>query len=166
MKTILAIIATAMVVSALPAQSNTAAPVAANHCDTGMQAANMQDRQAPQSGWHHPGFQDKGPMMFGCAGMHNKFENGMGPACQMCPMPGMRMHGFMGRHFHRMLWTALLLMGIINTLLTILASIDMSKTGKFNGIWVAVILLAGIPGMAIFALFRIGDAIERARPKA
>jgi hypothetical protein len=57
------------------------------------------------------------------------------------------------------------LMGIINVLLTIMVSVDMARIGKFNGLWVAITLLAGIPGTGIYALFRIGDAIERVKQK-
>jgi hypothetical protein len=114
--------------------------------------------------------------MFGYLGMHEKFrdqgpECNMGPAgktgpeCRMCAMPGMRMHGFAGRHIHRLMFLGLMIMGILNILLTIIVAMDMSRIGKFNGIWIAVTLLCGVPGTAIYALFRIGDAIERVKQK-
>jgi hypothetical protein len=115
--------------------------------------------------------------MFGNLGMHEKYGDqmgtgcNMGPAgkmgqeCRMCPMPGMRMHGFAGRHVHRLMFLGLLIMGILNILLTIIVAMDMSRIGKFNGIWIAVTLLCGIPGTAIYAMFRIGDAIERVKQK-
>jgi hypothetical protein len=48
---------------------------------------------------------------------------------------------------------------LINVLLTIIVSLDMARNGRFNGLWIPVILLAGIPGSMIYALFRIGDRI-------
>ena len=77
----------------------------------------------------------------------------------------MRMHHFIGRHLHHVLFLGLLLMGILNVLLTIIVAVDMARIGKFNGLWVAVTLLCGVPGTAIYALFRIGDAIERVKQK-
>jgi hypothetical protein len=45
----------------------------------------------------------------------------------------------------------------INVLLTIIATLDMIKSKRFNGVWIPVVLIAGLPGAAIYALFRIGD---------
>jgi len=56
----------------------------------------------------------------------------------------------------------LLTIAIVNILLTILVCIDMSQLGRFNGLWIPILLLFGIPGTAIYALFRIGDAIRAA----
>jgi p-aminobenzoyl-glutamate transporter AbgT len=55
----------------------------------------------------------------------------------------------------------LLLLGfiLINILLTIIVSLDMARIGRFNGLWIPVVLLAGIPASMIYALFRIGDRI-------
>ncbi|MBN1129458.1 MAG: hypothetical protein JXA71_10755 [Chitinispirillaceae bacterium] len=57
------------------------------------------------------------------------------------------------------LLTGLLLWGIINILLTIIVSVDMTRNGRFNGLWIPVLLIAGIPGSIIYALFRIGDRL-------
>jgi hypothetical protein len=76
-------------------------------------------------------------------------------------MPGMRMHGFAGRHMHGLMFLGLLIMGVLNILLTIIVAMDMSRIGKFNGLWIAVTLLCGVPGTALYALFRIGDAVKQ-----
>jgi hypothetical protein len=36
----------------------------------------------------------------------------------------------------------------------------MARNGRFNGLWIPVLLIAGIPGAVIYALFRIGDKIQ------
>ncbi len=78
-------------------------------------------------------------------------------------------HNF-GRHmmFHRGLFFAFLLaMALVNILLTVLVCVDMAALGRFNALWVPVLLLFGIAGTALYALFRIGDHIkEAAKPKA
>jgi hypothetical protein len=48
---------------------------------------------------------------------------------------------------------------LINILLTILVSLDMARRRQFNGLWIPVLLLMGIPGTGLYALFRIGDNI-------
>jgi Flp pilus assembly protein TadB len=48
----------------------------------------------------------------------------------------------------------------MNILLTILVSGDMKRRNSFNGLWVALVLIAGIPSAAIYALFRMRDAIR------
>lgn len=70
--------------------------------------------------------------------------------CRMCRH--FRMHGFFKLLF--------LGMFILNILLTIIVSLDMVRVGRFNGLWIPVVLLAGIPGSIIYALFRIGDKIH------
>ncbi|MGB7567807.1 MAG: hypothetical protein WBM07_08100 [Chitinivibrionales bacterium] len=175
MKPMISILAMTLMVSMAPAQTKTAAPAAGKGVDTMQQAPAMQNQQMQRFGWREhefPGFEKNRGTMFGNLGMHEKYGNQMGPACQtgpgccgMCPMPGMRMHHFIGRHVHRVLFLGLLLMGILNVLLTIIVAVDMARIGKFNGLWVAVTLLCGVPGTAIYALFRIGDAIERVKQK-
>jgi hypothetical protein len=169
MKPMISILAMALMVSMAPAQTKTAAPAAGTRVDTAQQATTMQCQQMQRSGWHDKdftGFERNRGTMFGNLGMHEKFGDHMGPACcGMCPMQGMRMHGFAARHLHRVLFLGLLMMGILNILLTIIVAVDMSRIGKFNGLWVAVTLLCGVPGTAIYALFRIGDAIERVKQK-
>jgi hypothetical protein len=69
---------------------------------------------------------------------------------------------FMHHHtFFMHAFLKLLLLGfvLINILLTIIVSLDMARSGRFNGLWIPVVLLAGIPASMIYALFRIGDRI-------
>ena len=79
-----------------------------------------------------------------------------------CPMWGSR---FMHHHaccmhaVHAFLSVLLLGFLLINVLLTIIVSLDMARSGRFNGLWIPVVLLAGIPASMIYALFRIGDRI-------
>jgi hypothetical protein len=49
----------------------------------------------------------------------------------------------------------------LNILLTVLVSLDMKNRNKFNGLWIPLLLIAGIPVSVIYALFRIGDAIQQ-----
>jgi hypothetical protein len=70
--------------------------------------------------------------------------------------PWMQQH----RHFitHRFFFKILFLVfAIVNLLLTILISLDMARLGRFNGLWIPIILLMGVPGSIIYALFRLGD---------
>ena len=55
-----------------------------------------------------------------------------------------------------------LAMAVVNILLTVLVCMDMSQLGRFNGLWIPILLLFGIPGTALYALFRIGDTIKAA----
>ena len=77
---------------------------------------------------------------------------------------GMRPYDFEMRHwmFIRFCMTVCGLILLINILLTILVSIDMAGLGRFNGLWIPVVLVVGIPGTAIYALFRIGDFVRAA----
>ena len=54
---------------------------------------------------------------------------------------------------------------LINILLTILVALDMAQRQQFNGLWIPILILAGIPGTALYALFRIGDMIRAASGK-
>jgi hypothetical protein len=177
MKPVISILAMTIMATMAFAQTKTAAPAAGTRMDTAQQAPATQCQQMQR--WHDhefPGAEKNRGSMFGYLGMHEKYRDQgpecnmgpagkMGPECRMCPMPGMRMHCFAGRHVHRLLFLGLLIMGILNILLTIIVAMDMSRIGKFNGIWIAVTLLCGVPGTAIYAMFRIGDAIERVKQK-
>lgn len=85
-------------------------------------------------------------------------------------MPGMRegrmafQQDFMQhRMFHRGLFIVFLMVfALVNILLTILVCMDMAALGRFNALWVPVLLLCGIAGTALYALFRIGDQIRAA----
>ncbi len=87
--------------------------------------------------------------------------HGMG-ALKGCMLP---FHHQFRRHmmFHRGLFFAfLLVMALVNILLTVLVCVDMAALGRFNALWVPVLLLFGIAGTALYALFRIGDQIKEA----
>ena len=56
----------------------------------------------------------------------------------------------------------LLAMALVNILLTILVCMDMARLGCFNALWIPILLLCGIGGTALYALFRIGDQIKAA----
>jgi len=51
-------------------------------------------------------------------------------------------------------------MGIVNLLLTVIVSMDMAREGRFNGLWIPLLLIAGVPTSIIYALFRIGDKLQ------
>jgi hypothetical protein len=80
------------------------------------------------------------------------------------PRPFMGPEGFF-MHHHPLPLPCLMLFGlliiIVNILLTIITTLDMAKNKYFNGLWIPVMLIAGIPGAIIFALFRIGDKIQK-----
>ena len=88
------------------------------------------------------------------------------PGC--CCMQGHRFMEqccFMSRHpriFPACIMLIILIMALVNILLTILVCVDMSKLGAFNAIWIPIILLFGIPGTGLYAIFRIGDMIKAA----
>lgn len=68
----------------------------------------------------------------------------------------------MGHHMFRsalLVLTCLFIFLLINILLTILVTLDMARRRQFTGLWIPVLLLMGIPGTALYALFRIGDLI-------
>ncbi len=84
-------------------------------------------------------------------------------------MPGMQrnmgpMYGCkILRHSHAcimLMVLVLLFCAVVNILLTILVILDMTKTKRFNGLWIPLTLLIGIPGTALYALFRIGDNVK------
>ena len=167
MKTIMSLMVMALMAAVLSGQTIAASPVVKGQ-DTLQQAKNLQNQQSPQFGWHErgfPGFGKGREPMCANAGMRQNFGNPMPSSCCVFPMHPMRMHGFAGKHLFHLLFLGALLMGVIHILLTITVSLDMARIGRFNGLWVAVTLLAGIPGTAVYALSRIGDAIDRARQK-
>ncbi|HUI93541.1 MAG TPA: hypothetical protein VLX68_14945 [Chitinivibrionales bacterium] len=84
---------------------------------------------------------------------------GMGMYHARFPMHGMYLrHVVMG-----LIFCAVVL--IINILLTILVSLDMAKLNRFNGLWIPILLVAGIPATALYALFRIGDIVLHGQTK-
>jgi hypothetical protein len=82
------------------------------------------------------------------------FQNRMGWG-----MNGVGMHPRLMMMHHRLFHLALLAILSANILLTVLVGLDMTKRAKFNGLWIPILLIAGIPGSAVYALFRIGDSI-------
>jgi hypothetical protein len=56
-----------------------------------------------------------------------------------------------------MLFLGMMLILTVNILLTILVGQDMKKRGTFNGLWIAPLLIAGIPVSIVYAMFRLGD---------
>jgi hypothetical protein len=64
-----------------------------------------------------------------------------------------------------MMFLGMLLCAAVNILLTILVTVDMARLGRFNGIWIPILLVAGLPGSVIYALFRIGDNLAETKAK-
>jgi len=160
MKSIVSVLSVVLLVSLAPAQVKLPAATESHKQDTVQQ---MQERNALSMSSHEkrffngPGFHFGQRMMSpgscgpGCAEMRgeNRFQNGP---------------HFMNQHRHfRMLRLFKLLflgMAVLNILLAIIVSLDMARAGRFNGLWIPVVLIAGIPGSIIYALFRIGDRIQ------
>jgi hypothetical protein len=93
-----------------------------------------------------------------CPGFGRTYQGMRGPRAMRCcpPLPH-----FLALPFCcGILFLGILLWGIINILLTVIISIDMTKNGSFNGLWIPILLIAGIPGSIIYALFRLGDKIS------
>jgi hypothetical protein len=147
---------------------------------TGLVMAEMKPCAAPVPAadslqQNHPCFGHPDAMMGNKSGfgmqncpMAEKGREHMGPCRGMenCPAPFMMHHP---GHFMfiklkilaGLLFLCALFMAAINTLLTILVSLDMKKRGAFNGLWIPLLLIAGIPTSVIYALFRIGDNIQK-----
>jgi hypothetical protein len=106
--------------------------------------------------WHHRGMLEQrhgwmpgGSMYYPCEDM----------GCLRHPMK--RPFIFIG--FFMML--CLVLMAIVNILLTIIVTLDMTRTKRFNGLWIPITLIVGLPGTALYALFRIGDNLKSGEQK-
>lgn len=158
MKSFLAVLPIALLVSLSPAQDKPAAPVAnpQNTMQAEKSAPGADVRPIfPHERWRNP--QERGPACEGVPPMMGH-QRSWGPCCMHCPM--MAHHGLRHLIALKVLFLGLLLYGILNILLTIIVSLDMSKVGRFNGLWIPVTLLAGIPGSLIYALFRLGDKLQ------
>jgi hypothetical protein len=121
----------------------------------GMEKGQMGEREEHENGqW---GDREEGEREFaGCCPM-NRPDHRWGVRA----MAGMHTGPmFMVR---KLVHLAFLVLLILNVLLTILVSLDMAKRAKFNGLWIPILLICGIPGTAIYALFRIGDNIADAK---
>jgi hypothetical protein len=95
------------------------------------------------------------------------YAGGMMPGawCSMQDHRFMMQGRFMARHPRAMklcIAFLFLVIALVNILLTILVCMDMAKLGTFTPMWIPIILLFGIPGTALYALFRIGDMIKAA----
>lgn len=90
---------------------------------------------------------------------------------QMMPMDQGKMHCApmngckICRHPRRACAMLIGLLAVLNLLLTILVILDMTKTKRFNGLWIPLVLIVGIPCTALYALFRIGDNVKPAEEK-
>jgi hypothetical protein len=158
MRSIVSILSVLLFVSLVPAQNKPQATVNSPKQDTVQQ---MQEKDAAPMYPHekrffnNQGFHSRPDMMQpGCAEMRsgNRFQGGpqFMNQCQQC------------RHFPMHGFFKLLFLGmfIVNILLTVIVSLDMARGGRFNGLWIPVVLIAGIPGSIIYSLFRLGDKIQ------
>jgi hypothetical protein len=145
-------------------------------------ACFSQDKMNPAPGGRDsmqqmmPGGDARGMGMHGHEGMGFMKENMMrgGQECGAnfapvgCCMQDHRymMRGpFMMRHpraFRFCIAILLLVIALMNILLTIMVCMDMAKMAAFNAIWIPIVLILGIPGTGLYALFRIGDMIKAA----
>jgi|WetSurMetagenome_2_1015567.scaffolds.fasta_scaffold00072_13 hypothetical protein len=149
------------------AAAETAVPAAPAASSDSFQAAGT--APCPAMGMGHKGW---GMMRGPWEGRHWDGAGPMGPGCanpmfQNCP--GFR-HGFAGSmHPHafflakKLVHAAFLALLLVNILLTILVGLDMAKRARFNGLWIAIVLIGGLPASAVYALFRIGDGIAEAK---
>jgi hypothetical protein len=93
----------------------------------------------------------------------------------MCPMGMDRMPcrrafcgplgGFLPRCCACCVLAILAVVLFINVLLTVLVVRDMAVRNAMNGLWVPLLLVAGIPVTALYALFRIGDNLKALEDK-
>jgi hypothetical protein len=83
-----------------------------------------------------------------------------GAACRGPMFPGHRLAMFLAaKMVFGMLFLGMMLMCAVNILLTIIIGMDMKKRGTFNGLWIPLLLIAGIPVSIIYAIFRLGDVM-------
>jgi hypothetical protein len=81
-------------------------------------------------------------------------------ACRGPMCPGHRFAMFLvAKMVFGMLFLGMMLMLAVNILLTILIGLDMKKRGTFNGLWIPLLLIAGIPVSIVYAIFRLGDVV-------
>ena len=101
--------------------------------------------------------QQKGMMDKQCAQM---MPTDQGKMC-CAPMNGCKIC----RHPRRACAMLIGLLVILNLLLTVIVIRDMTKSKRFNGLWIPLVLIAGIPCTALYALFRIGDNLKAEEKK-
>jgi hypothetical protein len=81
-------------------------------------------------------------------------------ACRGPMFPGHRFAMFLvAKMVFGMLFLGMMLILTVNILLTILIGLDMKKRGIFNGLWIPLLLIAGIPVSIVYAIFRLGDVV-------
>lgn len=81
-------------------------------------------------------------------------------ACRGPMFPGHRFAMFLAaKMVFGMLFLGMMLILTVNILLTILVGRDMKKRGTFNGLWIPLLLIAGIPVSIVYAVFRLGDVM-------
>ena len=173
MKSVVTVLSVLLFASVVSAQNPSPAPIAQNPHDSMQQSLNCPGMGTVPMGKCCPG---SGKQMFPGHGIN--FRQDMEPGCSatQCPAPGMgpmQIGGPRGMRcchqfpFHRapplccgILFLGFLLWCVVNILLTIIVSLDMARNGRFNGLWIPLLLIAGIPGSIIYALFRIGDKMQ------
>jgi hypothetical protein len=116
------------------------------------------------------------PMQAGEAAKHKCGpEEGMqcrhgddGPQCakmdcgsKKCPLPGMSGPGGhcgkIMRCCHALAGCVILFVLLLNVLLTLLVKKDMGKRNAYNGLWIPVILLGGLPATLIYGVWRMKE---------
>jgi hypothetical protein len=75
------------------------------------------------------------------------------------PMPACPMQASCMKHLGCALRFLLLLAAIINIILAFWVYSDVRKRGKGRGIFIVLVLLAGLPAAILYALVRIGDRV-------
>jgi hypothetical protein len=169
MKSLVTVLSVLLFVSIVYAQNSPPAPAGSLHHDTMQLGKNAPDgdvgpmSMCPQGKRLFPGHGMNfrpGMMQPGCDGKGSA-EMGM----ENCHQWGPRfMHrppccSFLMPLLFKLLFLGFILYAALNILLTIIVSLDMARNGRFNGLWIPILLIAGIPGSVIYALFRIGDRL-------
>jgi len=168
MKPVVTVLSVLLFVSVVSAQNSSPAPAGIPHHDTMQMGKSSPDGEAgPMAMCPHGkqlfpghGMNFRQDMMQGCdekgpAEMGNQYGHQRGP-CFMHRPPRCF---FLMPLIVKLLFLGFMLYALLNILLTIIVSLDMAHNGRFNGLWIPVLLIAGIPGSIIYALFRIGDKI-------
>ncbi len=166
MKSVVAVLSVLLFTSLALAQDKPPAP-AGSPQDTMLQEKNAPDRETgPMSLCPHqkrlfPGHgMNFRPDMMGPGPGFAEMEKGNRHPSGPCFMHHPPRCCFFMPVICKLLFLGLMLYAVLNILLTIIVSLDMARNNRFNGLWIPVLLLAGIPGSAIYALFRIGDKIQ------
>ena len=81
----------------------------------------------------------------------DRMRQGGGPGSQWTPPAHWQGHG------HGGLGLLLVLCFVVHVLLTVWACQDMRRRNSVSGIWIAIVLISGLFGAAVYALVRLGD---------